>query len=151
MMKYILNIIIGFFFSLNLISKELTIDIFFVADAIDNKVMKFGDMLTYRHTEGTATWIDSEGEYGLLNCMGNYLTTKSEGTILKNYCQGSNRDKDPFWLVMKRNSSDYELGVGRIKYIKGEGKFKEYENLECLYAIELIEGLAVLKQKCKFD
>ena len=52
---------------------------------------------------------------------------------------------------MKRNSSDSELGVGRIKYIKGEGKFKEYENLECLYAVELTEGLAVLKQKCKFD
>ena len=34
--------------------------------------MKFGDMLTYRHTEGTTTWIDSEGDYGLLNCMGNY-------------------------------------------------------------------------------
>ena len=29
--------------------------------------------------------------------------------------------------------------------------FKEYENLECLYAVELTEGLAVLKQKCKFD
>ena len=51
---------------------------------------------------------------------------------------------------MKRNSSDYELGVGRIIYLQGKGKFKEYENLECLYAVELNDGLSVIKQKCKF-
>ena len=148
-MKFVLNIIVGFFFSFNLISKEITIDIFFVSDAIENKVMKFGDILTYRHTQGTATWTDSEGDYGLINCMGNYLTTKSEGTVLNNFCQGSNINKDSFWLVMKRNSSDYELGVGRIIYLQGKGKFKEYENLECLYAVELNDGLSVIKQKCK--
>ena len=30
-----------------------------------------------------------------------------------------------------------------------ESKFKEYENLECLYAVELNDGLSVIKQKCK--
>ena len=50
-MKFVFNIIVGFFFSFNLISKEITIDIFFVSDAIENKVMKFGDILTYRHID----------------------------------------------------------------------------------------------------
>ena len=91
--------------------------------------MKFGDILTYRHTQGTATWTDSEGDYGLINCMGNYLTTKSEGTVLNIFAR-ININKDSFWLVMKRNSSDYELG--KEIYLQGKGKFKEYENLECL-------------------
>ena len=147
-MKYFLIFILGFFCTFNLHTRQVTIDIYFVSEAIDNKVMRFGDMLTYRQTEGTATWSDSDGDYGLLKCMGNYLTTKSDGTILNNYCQGTNRNKDTFWLIMNRNSSDYELGVGRITYLKGEGKFKEYENIECLYAVELTEGMAVLKQKC---
>ena len=51
---------------------------------------------------------------------------------------------------MNRNSSDYELGVGKINYIMGEGKFKEYEKYKCVYAVELNEGLSVIKQKCKF-
>ena len=147
-MKYLFKIIMAYIMSYNLLAKEITIDIFFSLDSGTNKVMKFGDLLTYRQTEGNATWSDSEGDYGLLKCMGNYVTTKSEGTILKNYCKGTNRDKESFWLIMNRNSSDYELGVGKITYLQGTGKFKSYENLECLYAVELTEGLAVLKQKC---
>ena len=137
-----------YFFCFIVFTKEITIYIFFVSDAVNNKVMKFGNILTYRQTEGTATWKDSEGDYGLLKCMGNYVTTKNEGTILNNYCQGTNRNKESFWLIMNRNSDDFEIGVGRITYIKGEGKFKEYEKFKCVYAVELIEGLAVLKQKC---
>ena len=147
-MKYFILII---FYAFNTISfsKEITIDIFFVTDAIESKVMEFGDILTYRQTSGTATWNDSEGDYGVLKCMGNYVTTKSKGTVLNNYCQGSNRNKESFWLIMNRNSVDYDLGVGKISYIKGEGKFKEYVNFKCVYAVELNEGLAVIKQKCK--
>ena len=44
-----------YFFCYSVFAKEITIDIFFVSDAIDNKVMKFGNILTYRQTEGTAT------------------------------------------------------------------------------------------------
>ena len=44
-------------------SKEITIDIFFVTDAVESRVMEFGDILTYRQTSGTATWNDSEGDY----------------------------------------------------------------------------------------
>ncbi len=146
-MKYFI-LIICYAFNTISFSKEITIDIFFVTDAIESKVMEFGDILTYRQTSGTATWNDSEGDYGVLKCMGNYVTTKKEGTILNNYCQGTNRNKESFWLIMNRNSDDFEIGVGRITYIKGEGKFKEYEKFKCVYAVELIEGLAVLKQKC---
>lgn len=147
-MKYFILIIL-YAFNTTAFSKEITIDIYFVSDAIESKVMKFDDILTYRQTAGTATWNDSEGDYGVLKCLGNYVTTKSKGTTLNNYCQGTNRNKESFWLIMNRNSVDYELGVGKISYIKGEGKFKEYVKFKCVYAVELNEGLAVIKQKCK--
>ena len=147
-MKYFVSVIFWYILSLSLLAKEITVDIFFVTEAVNGKVMEFGDMLTYRQTEGTATWTDSEGDYGLLKCMGNYVTTKSKGTILNNYCQGTNRNKESFWLIMNRNSDDYELGVGKSTYIKGEGKFKKYEKFVCIYAVELTDGLAVIKQKC---
>ena len=73
-----------YLFCYSVYAKEITIDIFFVTDAIDNKVMKFGNILTYRQTKGTATQKDSEGDYSLLKCIGNYVTTKKEGTILNN-------------------------------------------------------------------
>ena len=150
-MKLFIKTIIYFIFSYNMIAKEITVDIFFSSDAGTNKVMKFGDILTYRQTEGSATWSDSEGDYGLLKCMGNYVTTEAKGTILNNYCKGTNRDKDSFWLIMNRNSADYELGTGRITYLKGTGKFKEYEKFKCIYAVDVTEGLAVVKQKCKLN
>ena len=76
-MKYFLIFILGFFCIFNLHPRQVTIDIYFVSEAIDNKVMRFGDMLTYRQTR--------EPLHGLivmeimtLKCMGNYLTTKSD-------------------------------------------------------------------------
>ena len=115
-MRYFIFILI-FFFNTICIAKEITIDIFFVSDAGTNKVMKFGEILTYRQTEGVASWSDSEGDYGLLECLGNYVTNKSDGTILNNYCKGTNRNKDTFWLIMNRNSNDYEAGIGKTTYL----------------------------------
>ena len=147
-MRYFIFILI-FFFNTICIAKEITIDIFFVSSAGTNKVMKFGEILTYRQTEGIASWSDSEGDYGLLECLGNYVTNKSDGTILNNYCKGTNRNKDTFWLIMNRNSNDYEAGIGKTTYLQGTGKFKKYKNIVCVYGVEIIEGMAVLKQKCK--
>ena len=141
--------ILIFFFNTICIAKEITIDIFFVSSAGTNKVMKFGEILTYRQTEGIASWSDSEGDYGLLECLGNYVTNKNDGTILNNYCKGTNRNKDTFWLIMNRNSNDYEAGIGKTTYLQGTGKFKKYKNVVCVYGVEIIEGMAVLKQKCK--
>ncbi len=147
-MRYFILILI-FFLNTICIAKEITIDIFFVSSAGTNKVMKFGEILTYRQTEGIASWSDSEGDYGLLECLGNYVTNKNEGTILNNYCKGTNRNKDTFWLIMNRNSNDYEAGIGKTTYLQGTGKFKKYKNVVCVYGVEIIEGMAVLKQKCK--
>ena len=50
---------------------------------------------------------------------------------------------------MKRNSSDYDGGIGKIKYIYGEGKFKKFINRSCIYAVDIAKDISILKQKCK--
>ena len=35
-----------------------------------------------------------------------------------------------FWLMMDRNSTDFDAGVGKL-YRKGTGKFDKYEGVEC--------------------
>ena len=51
--------------------------------------MNFGDKFTYRNTKGTGSWKDSIlGDYGIIKCLGNYLSSNKIGTNLNLYCQG---------------------------------------------------------------
>tara|TARA_B100000579_G_C22650380_1_gene765910 strand:- start:13 stop:468 length:456 start_codon:yes stop_codon:yes gene_type:complete len=137
------------FHSFSITNDEYSVDITFLTDAGKTDIMKFGEKLTYRQFKGTASWKDSKGDYGTLKCMGNYISSEEIGTILNNYCQGSNKDGDIFWLTMNRNSKDYDGGIGKIKYIYGEGKFKSFINKKCIYAIEISKDFSILKQNCK--
>ena len=128
---------------------EYTIDITFITDAGNTDVMNFGEKLVYRQFKGTASWKDNIGDYGIIKCMGNYVSSEKLGTILNNYCQGENKDEDIFWLTMKRNSSDYDGGIGKSEYIYGTGKFKKLINTKCIYAVEISKEFSILKQKCK--
>ena len=130
-------------------NQSYSVDITFLADAGNTQIMNFGEEFTYRQFKGTASWKDSIGDYGTLKCLGNYISSKETGTTLNNYCKGSNKDGDVFWLTMKRNSSDYDGGIGKIKYIYGEGKFKKFINRSCIYAVDIAKDISILKQKCK--
>ena len=151
-MKYITLILI--FFSFNCFSdmdNELTVDITFITDAGNQDIMNFGDKLSYRNTKSTGSWKDSLGDYGIIKCLGNYLSSEKLGTNLNLYCQGSNKDGDMFWLTMKRNSKDYDGGIGKSEYIYGDGKFKNLINAKCIYAVEISKEFSILKQKCKMN
>ena len=89
---------------------------------------------------------------GVFRVCSNHTIIKHKGTILKNYCKGLNKDGDIFWLMMDKNSIDFDVGIGKITYRKGTGKFNKYEGVECLYAITfLANGNGTFqKAKCKF-
>ena len=124
-------------------------DITFIEDAESQDVMSFKNKFTYRNTKATASWKDNSGDYGILKCLGNYISYEKMGTELNLYCQGSNKYGDIFWLTMKRNSKDYDGGIGKSEYIYGEGKFKKLINTKCIYAVEISKEFSILKQKCK--
>ncbi len=130
-------------------AEEFSVDITFLTDAGKTEIMEFGDKLTVRNFSGTSSWRDSTGDYGTLKCLGNYISSKDKGTVLYNYCQGSNKDGEIFWLTMQRKSTDYDGGIGKSEYIYGEGKFKNYIGTKCIYAVEISKEFSILKQKCK--
>lgn len=89
---------------------------------------------------------------GSLECTGNHTIIKGSGSILKNYCKRVNKNGDIFWLLMDRNSFDFDAGVGKLKFRSGTGKFEKYKGLECLYAITFLpDGYGSFqKARCKF-
>ncbi len=145
-------IIFLFFYASNLFSElnsEYPFDITFITDTGQTDVINFGDKLIYNQFKGTASWKDNTGDYSIIKCMGNYVSSEKSGTILNNYCRGVNKHEDKFWLTMNRNSLDYDGGIGKFEYIYGAGKFKNLKNTNCIYVVEISEEFSMLKQKCK--
>ena len=136
----------------DLFSNDFDLEIMSASDGSNATIFKFSDNITYRHFLSYQNWKDSLGDWGSLECAGNHTIIKDKGTILKNYCKGLNKDGDIFWLMMDRNSMDFDAGIGKITYRKGTGKFNNYEGVECLYAITfLANGNGTFqKAKCKF-
>ena len=60
------------------------------------------------------------------------------------------------WLKLDRKS-ERNVGIGIVKYIKGTGKFKDYNNLKCVYAVNYLndgnqeERTGFYKQKFKVN
>ena len=71
-------------------------------------------------------------------------------------CSAHDNSGDKFWLKLDRKS-ERDVGVGVVKYIKGTGKFKDYNNLKCVYAVNYLndgnqeERTGFYKQKCKLN
>ena len=62
-------------------------------------------------------------------------------------------DFDEFWSKLYRNS-ERNAGIGKVTYLSGTGKFKDFINLECVYAVNYLKGsklenrIGFYKQKC---
>ena len=150
-MKKILFLII-FFYSLNLFSSNYEVEFFFTSDDRDFDVMKFTDEITLRQFKAKANWKDSIGNYGVVDCMGNHTIFKNDKTLLKMYCKEINKSNDNFVLMFDRNSENYSAGVGESTYIDAIGKYSQYKNLKCIYAVNSFEEKgSIIKQKCKLD
>ena len=139
------------FFSISLSASDFEIEIM-SAGSGETKIFKFSNDITYRHFSSNQNWKDSLGDWGTLECAGNFTIIKNKETVLKNYCKGLNKDGDIFWLMMDRKSSEFDAGLGKLKYRKGTGKFENYEGTECLYAItHLTVGVGTFqKAQCSF-
>ena len=150
-MKNILLLIV-FFFSLKLFASNYEVEFFFTLDERDFDVMEFSNEITLRQFKGNANWKDNIGNYGVVECMGNHTILKSERTLLKMYCKEINKSNDNFVIMFERDSENFNVGVGKSTYIHAEGKYKDYENTKCIYAVNLFEKKgSIIKQKCKLN
>ena len=92
-------------------------------------------------------WTDSLGEYGTGVCNGHILTEKNK-ISLKLYCEQLASNGDKFWTQLIREK-DMQAGVGKIKFIRGTGKYKKFEGLVCPYAVNYMnEKINFFKQVC---
>ena len=93
-------------------------------------------------------WTDSMGEYGTGLCNGHILTKQKEISLIL-YCEQKASNGDKFWTKLIRDK-EMKAGVGKIKYIKGTGKFKKFEGLECAYAVNYMNNkINFMKQVCE--
>ena len=58
-------------------------------------------------------------------------------------------NNEKFWLELRRNTEDYDAGIGKSKFIFGTGKYKELIGTECIYAVKLLDESAFSKHKCE--
>ena len=148
-MRYILCLII-FFFSYSLFASDYEVEFFVTVDDRDLDVMEFSDEITLRQFKNNANWKDNAGNYGVVECMGNHTVFKSERTLLKMYCKEINKSNDNFVIMFERDTENLNVGVGKSTYIHAEGKFKNFKNTKCIYAVNTFENKgSIIKQKCK--
>ena len=92
-------------------------------------------------------WTDSLGEFGTGFCNGHILTENKE-ISLKVFCEQLASNGDRFWTRLIREK-DMEAGVGKIRFIRGTGKYKKFVGLECPYAVNYMnEKINFFKQVC---
>ena len=105
----------------------------------DVRIVELPNLLIYRQFQIKPNWKDTLGDWGIVECTGTHTLYKRKGTILKNYCKGT-------------NAEDYDSGIGEIEYVEGNGKFKKYIGTKCIYAVSYLKKGkgSFIKAKCNF-
>ena len=145
-------ILLCYFILLNLYSESFEIEIFFSSNSNDLDIIEFPNNTRYQQIKNTANWQNTYGDYGILKCLFNiYLGENNSNTRLSGFCDGKNQDNEKFWLEFERNTDDFDAGIGRSKFIFGNGKYKKFIGTQCIYAVKILDDSAFSKHKCKLD
>ena len=145
-------IILFYFILLNQYSKSFEIEIFFSSNSNDLDIIEFPNNTRYQQIKNTANWQNTYGDYGILKCLFNiYLGENNSNTRLSGFCDGKNQDNEKFWLEFERNTDDFDAGIGRSKFIFGNGKYKKFIGTQCIYAVKILDDSAFSKHKCKLN
>ena len=143
-------ILLFYFILLNLYSKSFEIEIFFSGNSNDSDMIEFPNNTKYQQIKNTANWQNTYGDYGILKCLFNiYLGENNRNARLSGFCDGKNQDNEKFWLEFERNTDDFDAGIGRSKFIFGNGKYKKFIGTQCIYAVKILDDNAFSKHKCK--
>ena len=143
-------ILLFYFILLSLYSKSFEIEIFFSGNSNDLDIIEFPNNTKYQQIKNTANWQNTYGDYGILKCLFNiYLGENNRNARLSGFCDGKNQDNEKFWLEFERNTDDFDAGIGRSKFIFGNGKYKKFIGTQCIYAVKILDDSAFSKHKCK--
>ncbi len=96
-----------------------------------------------------ATWTDSNGDYGIILCLGTIDKFSDESVILNLACSGRNQDDDKFTGNIIRKSDTQDAGVGIFTYVNGTGKFERLIGRKCNLAVKYIDEFSFYRHRCK--
>ena len=105
-------------------AKEYSLDWYLKGTVFESII--FDDSSSYNLVKGEGPWEDNKGNFGYLNCIGK-TSNINQNSVLDMVCSAHDNSGDKFWLKLDRKS-ERNVGVGIVKYIKGTGKFKDYNN-----------------------
>ena len=92
-------------------------------------------------------WTNNFGNYGKSKCFGLFTTYKDKSINLNMKCESIDYKGNKTWSVIKRESNEFDAGVGLNKYEDGTGPWKYIIGTECKYGIKYFEdaNYSVLK------
>ena len=98
--------------------------------------------------KGTYQWTNSLGYYGTATCKG-LLEKEHDLSSINFLCESINQKGDKQYSIVKRKSVE-DAGIGKAIYISGTGRYLNFINKECTYAVNYLNPkVGFYKQICK--
>ena len=95
-----------------------------------------------------STWTDSNGDYGIILCLGTIDKFLDKSVVLNLGCSGRN-DDEKFTGNIVRKSDVQDAGVGVFTYVDGTGKFERLIGRKCNLAVRYIDEFSFYRHRCK--
>ena len=105
----------------------------------------------YSNFKNTGTWTDNFGNYGTTICFGLIETNNLGGIKLDVICENLDKEGYKSWIILKRNSLQFDSGVGLTEYIDGTGPWVEVIGTKCTYATTYLKEVSFTIDKCKIS
>lgn len=122
-----------------------------IGKQIDTKTFKLQNGTKYTSFRVDGGFKTSINKYGTYECSVNIINNQNNKLVKSDYiCEFKDQDKLRFWSIGKRlEGSEQDIAAGKYQIIDGEGFWKHYIGVECLYGIEYVDKFYFSSQNCK--
>ena len=103
----------------------------------------------HTNIKSSGLWTNNLGNYGKNKCFGLMTTNKNGKVSLNLKCELIDYKGNKNWSVLKRNSDEFDAGVGVVEYLDGTGPWKSIIGKKCNYANNYFEDANFYIEKCK--
>ena len=122
-----------------------------IGKQIDTKTFKLQNGIKYTSFRVDGGFKTSINKYGTYECSVNIINNQNNKLVKSDYiCEFKDQDKLRFWSIGKRlEGSEQDIAAGKYQIIDGEGFWKKYVGVQCLYGIEYVDKFYFSSQNCK--
>ncbi len=147
-MKFVI-LLSSLFFLVNYCNSKELITTFY--STIKEEKYELDNGTVHTNLKTTALWTDNFGNYGKGSCFGLFTTSKDKSINLNMTCENIDHKGNKSWSVLKRDSSEFDAGVGVNEYVDGTGPWKNIIGAKCSYGIRYFEDASYSIEKCKIS